>query len=317
MPVVKKEQLRERLKNREIDPVYLLYGSETFLRDLALKTIADLAFSKDDLRDFNETEFSLNQTDSLKTALAAAEQLPMISARRLIRITDVRISPTGRLDTIKDEDEKTLSLFLAHPPKQSVVIFIADELSGGRKLSKLLKEKCVSVEFEQLTPNERIVWARTKIGEMGSEVDDLTLRHLIGVTGADLCRLLNEVAKLSTAALPEKRITRELVDSLVVSTGEIGQWDFLNQLNAGQRPEALATLKKMLDDGQEPLMILGQIAGSFRKNAISGRLDTARMTMRMRRVAETDLAIKTSVGASGPVGARMHLEKLVCELALI
>ena len=37
----------------------------------------------------------------------------------------------------------------------------------------------------------------------------------------------------------------------------------------------------------------------------------------MGRMAETDLAIKTSRGASGPAGARMQIEMLVCELALI
>ena len=108
-----------------------------------------------------------------------------------------------------------------------------------------------------------------------------------------------------------------MIDSLVANTGATGQWDFLNQLNAGRKHEALVTLKKMLDDGDEPLMILGQIAGSYRRSAIDGRSDTARTAARMKMLAETDLAIKTSIGASGPAGMRMHLEKLVCELALI
>src|SRR5262245_37970001 len=111
MPVIKKDKLRESLKRREIGSVFLLYGAERFLRDLAAKTIADLMFSKGEFRDFNETEFSLNQADNLQAALAAAEQLPMMSARRLIRIKDIRISASGRLDTVKDEHERILSKF--------------------------------------------------------------------------------------------------------------------------------------------------------------------------------------------------------------
>jgi hypothetical protein len=34
----------------------------------------------------------------------------------------------------------------------------------------------------------------------------------------------------------------------------------------------------------------------------------------MRRLAETDLAIKTSLGGGGPQGARMQIEMLVAEL---
>jgi len=317
MPVVTKEKLRESLRKREIECVYLLHGAERFLRDLAAKTIADLTFSKEELRDFNETEFSLNQTDNLQAALGAADQLPMMSARRLIRIRDIRISASGRLDTIKDEHENLLSKFLNDPPGHSVIIFIADELNGTRKISKLLKEKCVTVEFEELGEGDRIVWARDEIAKLGVEIDQPVLRHLVDLAGRNLSRLSNEINKVATAALPEKRITMELVDTLVGDYGAIGTWDFVNNLRDGNRHEALRLLKKMLDDGQEPLMILGQISGSFRKSVIDGRADPIRTSKRIQCLAEADLAIKTSVGSSGTAGASMHLEKLVCELTLI
>jgi len=317
MPVIRKEQLREDLKKRDIANVYLLCGEETFLRDLAARTIANFAFSDGDLRDFNETEFSLNQADGVRAALSAAEQLPMMSVRRLIKITDVRISAGGRLDTIKDEHEKMLADFLENPPQQTIVVFIADELNGTRKLSKLLKEKCVTVEFDRLDNADVMKWAKEKIAEAGSEIDAEALRHLAGLVNADLRRLLNEITKLSTAALPEKRINIEMINDSIANTRETGQWDFVNQLNAGRKAEALAALKKMLDDGAEPLMILGQIAASFRRITLDGRSDPVKMARKMRKLAETDLAMKTSVGASGPFGLRMHIEKLACELMII
>jgi len=317
MPVLTKDKLRESLKKREIESVYLLHGPERFLRDIAAKTIADLTFSKDELRDFNETEFSLNQADNLQAALGAADQLPMMSARRLVRIRDIRISASGRLDTVKDEHENLLSKFLDDPPEHAVIIFLADELNGTRKISKLLKEKCVTVEFEELGEGERLAWARDEIAKLGFEIDQPVLRQLVALAGSNLTRLSNEINKVATAALPEMRITMEIVDSLIADYGAIGTWDFVNSLRDGDRHEALRLLKKMLDDGQEPLMILGQISGSFRRSVIDGRADSVKTSARMRLLANTDLAIKTSVGASGPAGARMHLEKLVCELTLI
>ena len=72
--VLSREDLRNQLKRREIAPIYLLFGPETHLRDLAAKTITDLAFAEGDLRDFNETTFSLiNTEDNLQRALAAAD----------------------------------------------------------------------------------------------------------------------------------------------------------------------------------------------------------------------------------------------------
>ena len=49
--------------------------------------------------------------------------------------------------------------------------------------------------------------------------------------------------------------------------------------------------------------------------AAARRADMGQLTRVLARLAETDLAIKTSIGGSGPQGARMQLEVLVCELA--
>ena len=87
-----REDLRNQLRRHEIAPVYVLFGPETYLRDLAVKTICDRSFVEGDARDFNETEFSLTIEGNLTAALSAAEQLPMMSSRRVIRITDVRVT---------------------------------------------------------------------------------------------------------------------------------------------------------------------------------------------------------------------------------
>jgi DNA polymerase III delta subunit len=108
MPILTREDLRAHLKKRELAPVYLLFGAETFLRDLAAKTIADFAFVDASLRDFNENEFSLNQSDNLQYALASAEQMPMIASRRVIKITDVKISATAAKDNLKEDYEEVL-----------------------------------------------------------------------------------------------------------------------------------------------------------------------------------------------------------------
>jgi hypothetical protein len=58
--ILTREDLRSQLRRHEIKPVYVLFGSETYLRDVALKFICDRSFAAGELRDFNENEFSLN-----------------------------------------------------------------------------------------------------------------------------------------------------------------------------------------------------------------------------------------------------------------
>src|SRR5438105_14668916 len=114
MALLSRDDLRNLLKRRETAPVYVLYGPETYLRDLAAKTITEFSFAEGDFRDFNETHFSLNREESLQQALAAAEQLPMMASRRVVRITDGKISASGFRDTVREEHEKALAAYLAN-----------------------------------------------------------------------------------------------------------------------------------------------------------------------------------------------------------
>src|SRR6476620_6669204 len=140
MATLNREQLREQLTKQIIAPVYVLFGAETYLRDLAAKTITARSFAEGDFRDFNDTEFSVAEGDTLQNALAAAEQLPMMAHKRVVRITDVRVSATGTRDTLKEDHENALLAYLTRPSESTVLIFVADELNGNRKISKLLRE---------------------------------------------------------------------------------------------------------------------------------------------------------------------------------
>src|SRR5215204_2064169 len=194
MPLFKTDALRNSLRRREIAQVYVMFGPETYLRDIAIKTICDRSFEEGELRDFNECEFSLNTEGNLATALASAEQLPMMSKRRVVRINDVRISPVAARDTLREDDEAALKAYLSRPADFSVVLFVADEFDKRRKMAKVLIESAaVVVEFCELTEPELMKWARDKIRDAGSEIDERALRLLASQTGPDVRRLTVEI----------------------------------------------------------------------------------------------------------------------------
>ena len=346
MAILSREDLRNHLKKREIAPVYTLFGAETYLRDVAAKVIADFVFGDASLRDFNEIEFSLNQSENLQYALASAEQLPMIAARRVIRITDVKISATSAKDNLKEDYEEILTKYLKRPAETSVVIFIADELDKRRKISKLLIENSVAVEFAALEDVDLRKWIRDKAKDLNADIDEKAANQIISLVGANVRKITSEVEKLAVAALPDKLITYELVESLVPNSREISNFDLTDHLIAKNKTRALQTLKKILDDGGEPLMLLGLIASNFhrlflakemmnqgieRKEvarimrlpygkqedflATARRTDSASFSSIMQRIAKADIAIKTSQGGGGNSGSRLQIEMLVCELA--
>jgi DNA polymerase III subunit delta len=334
MALITKEELWKQMKTGDLSPVYLLFGAETYLRDTAAKKIVEKAMQDAPLREFNDLTISLAETD-IQQAIAAAEQLPMIAPRRVIRITEV-----NKLQ--READEEILARYIARPVETSIVILLADDLDKRKKLSKILLEQCAAVEFAPLQNDDLMRWARQNLRERNAEADEKALTHLIGLVGSDVRTLTNEIDKLATASLPAGKITFELVDELVPNSRELSNFELTDYLISKNRRRALQILKKLLDDGAEPLMLLGLIASNYHrlawaKEAMARGADrnevfrtiklpyskheeflaTARRTdsrvfnQSLERIAQTDLAIKTSQGTP-----RLQIEMLVCELTL-
>lgn len=349
MSVLTRDNLREHVRRGETSPVYVLFGAETYLRDRAAGALADRLFGENDFRDFNDITFKLRggDDDSLTRALSTARELPMMSAQRVVRITDVRISATGYRDTITEAHETVLKAYFDDPAPDTTVIFIADDLNGVRKVGKLLRERTMAVNFEPLRDDELLKWARGEFEKSRAEIDENALRFFVSRVGPSLIKMSNEIEKLATAALPDKRISAALVEELVANTREISNFLFTDQLIAGRGAEALATLAKTLDDGVEPVVLIGSISYAYRRLLMAKdmmdrgldrrevasvvklryndqesfltaarRADAARLREAVRQIAAADLAIKTSAGGSGPAGARMQIEMLACKLAI-
>jgi DNA polymerase-3 subunit delta len=333
MSLLTREKLWSALKAKQIAPLYLLFGAEDYLRDAAARRISDVALSGASLREFNEVSFSLASAD-VQQAIAAAEQLPMMAERRVVRITDFQ--------KLREADEGALLRYLARPVESSVVIFVADDLDKRRKLSKTLLEACVSVEFAPLTDNELSAWARDHLKKLKASADERTLRQIVALVGTSVRRLANELDKLATAALSYGgQITMDSVDALVGRSRELSNFELTDRLVAKDRKGALKTLRRLLDDDAEPVMLVGLVASNYHRLALAKELmaagrpkeevfrlvpmpfnkreeflatarrtDSADLARRIRRIAATDLAIKTSLGTP-----RLQLELLICELS--
>jgi DNA polymerase-3 subunit delta len=332
MNTLNREELREKLKKGEIAPLYLLFGAEKYLRNQAAKAITEKVLKDSPLREFNETEVSLNDADFLQ-AISSAEQMPMISPRRVVKITEI--------NKFKEDDEELLERYVKRPAEFSVVIFVADELDKRRRFAKLLLDNCVSVEFANLSDFELLGWAKGKLKELNAQADDNALRQIVGLVGNNVLKLTNEIEKLVTAALPDSIITFELVEKLVPNSREISNFDLTDQLLNKNRVKALQILHKILHDGAEPLMLLGLIANNYRRLflakelmrqgvdrkevartiglpfhkqeeflATARRADAEKLSWSIKRIAEIDLAIKTSKATP-----KMQIEMLVTELS--
>jgi DNA polymerase III subunit delta len=336
MTTLTRTELDRSLKSGRVEPLYLLVGCETYLRDVAARNISEVALSGTLLREFNQSTFSM-LSDSAMSAVAAAEQLPMMSERRVVRIKDFA--------KLRETDEEIFIRYLQRPVDSSVVIFSADDLDKRKKLTKALLSNCTVIEFPAVKDAEAKAWARMRLKELKTSATDAVLSELVRLVGTDLQTLSSELEKLASAAAETQEITSEMVDQLIDRSRELSNFDLGDQLVAGDRRRALETLHRLLEDDVAPVMLLGLIAGNYHRLAVAKELlnrgrrdevyrliygppskrdafmntlqrsDAAKISRGIKLIADADLAIKTSQGGGGPKGAKLQLEMLVCELA--
>jgi len=330
MKMLSRTELERSLKS-ELRPLYLLVGPEIYLRRAAAQAITDAALSGTLLREFNESSFSLF-TESVQSAIAAAEQLPMMSERLVVRIRDFA--------RLREADEEMLIRYLNNPAPSTVMVFTADDLDKRKKSTKVLLDVCTVVEFPPLKDAEAKAWAKTRLKELKISADDQVLSEIIRLVGTDVQTLSNELDKLASAAATTGRITPNLVEELIGRSRELSNFELADHLLAGNRKRALETLHRLLEDGAEPVMLVGLIAGNYHRLALGkylfargGREDVFRnislppfkrdsyistlqrstaekIARGLQLTAATDLAIKTSQATP-----RLQLEMLVCQLA--
>lgn len=336
MTTLSRTELDRSLKTGRLQPLYLLVGCESYLRDAAARNLTDAALSGTLLREFNESSFSL-LTDSALAAIAAAEQLPMMSERRVIRIRDFA--------KLRETDEEIIIRYLNRPADSTVMVFVADELDKRKKLTKALLTSCAVVEFPAIKDAEAKVWTRARLKELKTTIDERVLSEVIRLVGTNLQTLSSELDKLAAAAIETRQITMELVDQLIAHSRELSNFELGDQLVAGDRRRALETLHRLLDHEVQPVMLLGLIASNYHRLALAKELlnrgardevyrlvygppakrdafmntlqrsEATKIARGIQLIAAADLAIKSSLGGGGPKGARLQLEVLVCELA--
>ena len=146
---------RTRVKERDISPLYLFLGEEAYLQKNALEHLYESV--DEGSRPFNIALFSIGaeapsgHKATIADAIDAANQLPMMAARRIVVVRE--------FDKIKEDEQQILLDYLKNPSQMTSLVFQAPSLDQRRKVSGLLTTACTVVAFDALDDGAARTWA--------------------------------------------------------------------------------------------------------------------------------------------------------------
>jgi len=147
-------------------------------------------------------------------------------------------------------------------PEGFFILLSAEKLDQRSELYRLIAERGTVEDYP--TPDRRSLPKLIKelLREQGVELTGEAFRYLLEASDLELHRLANEIEKFSIYPHQGPLGVEEL-KKLTFGTRGPGIFQFLDELSA-RRPEALASLRELLDGGEDPAKLFFMIAQQVR-----------------------------------------------------
>ena len=132
------------------------------------------------------------------------------------------------------------------------------------KFFKDVQRDAATVLVAKLRPAERGSWLRAEVRRLGRKADEAAVAALVDTVGQDLRELAGAVAKLHVAVPPPTVLTAGHVTEFLAQTADRGIFELTDAVFAADAATALDRLDALIDQGEDPIRLLGFIASQLR-----------------------------------------------------
>jgi DNA polymerase-3 subunit delta len=243
-------------------PVYVLYGDEDFLKHLVLSRLRSSILGS------SGEDFGLSVHDGDKAVFAAVhdelETLPFLAPRRLVVIDNA--------DPFVTRYRAALEKYVAQPAASGILVLVVKSWPSNTRLAKHIHADgsiACKVPPAYKVPGWCVAWAATHYEK---KLAAAAASLLVDLVGTDMGQLDQELAKLAVYVGSAERIEAGDVDRLVGNSRAENTWKVFDAIAQGNAREALAIIDRLVDQGEEPLRILGAFSMQLRRLAQAARL---------------------------------------------
>lgn len=242
--------IKEHIKLNQYKPVYLLYGTESYLKKLYQKKLKDGILAGSD--DMNYSYFEGKGID-IGAIKEIGDTLPFFNDKRLIVLKD-----SGLFKTQSD-----LADYIRQLPKTTILVFVEKEVDKRNRLYKAVKEIGVISEMNGMDERNLKLWVTSMLQQEQKKMTENTILYLLNKTGTDMELLENEIEKLICYAMNREVLTVEDIDAVCTTqiTGKIFQ--MIDAIGLGKQKEALRLYNDLLTLRERPMSILYLITRHF------------------------------------------------------
>ncbi len=199
-------------------------------------------------------EVSLGPAASAAELMEAVGTPSLLGGRRLVVIRDAH--------DLKKEQVETLTGYLEAPSPDTILVLIA---AGKTKLDAAVKKAGVVVPLEAPKGRRLVTWVRQRAVERGIKLDDRAGWALVDAVGTELRSLDTSLEQLVAAHGPGSAIGATEVRRAFPRLAEERSFALTDAVGERRLPAAMTSLRRLLEQGDEPLALFGVLNGHLRR----------------------------------------------------
>ena len=274
-------QLKQALKNKSLDRLYVFYGEEVFLLKHYLTQMRKLLL--DPLTEsFNYHRFN-NENFHLQAFGDAVEGMPMMAEYTFVQVDEVDFFK------FNEADRNQMAAFLGDIPEWCTVVFTYETVEWKpdkryKKLWEAVDSAATIVEFAKQEQRDLIAWVTRHFAAHKKRISTDLCSYLIDITGGTMTALSSEIEKICAYSGADE-IHRTDIDAVTEPVLDAVVFQMTDLLSKGNYAAALDKLQTLLKMQQEPLAILGAVGSHFRRlSAARVLLDNGRSSSELQKL---------------------------------
>ncbi len=245
------KQIALDIKNKEFSKLYVLYGSESYLRTLYLDNLLNALEVK--TGDMNFTRFSEKGARD-DDVLEICETFPFFSERRVVLLDGLGLF---------SEKHEQLEAYLSKLPDYLVLIVNETDADKRGKLYKTAAKYGHIAEFSEMDEKSLMDWTVKELASVGKKIKKDTCEMFVAGVGKDLNYLNNEIEKLIAYTDGRDTVTDADIKAVCSPVVENKIFDLVSAVADGNRKKALEKYNDLLTLKEAPMKILFLLARQF------------------------------------------------------
>lgn len=230
------------------EPVYLLSGA-SFLAGEALDKIR----ADEETDHLSEAGFDAGVEPA--QLMSALETPSLLGGRRMVVVHDAH--------ELKKDHLEALERYFVSPSPYSLLVLIAS--GRNSKLENAVKNVGAVITLDPPKGRGLVTWIRQRAGEQNLKIDDRGAWALIDSIGSELRDLDGALSQLATQLGAGARIGAPEVRAAFTRLADERVYAFTDAVGERKLAPAMGLLRRLLEQGDEPLVVLAALNNQVRR----------------------------------------------------